>query len=275
MSDLATVVVTETAKTVIEATSGHVSAHGTVSDPVFFLWLVVPLLTALSTSQYATIRDKYYHNLFDSPIKPYMIMLYTFGVDILMSASIIFYMWNFQHPVAGERTDRYISIMALWFTLQGIKAVSSILFWVYGEYIETVIASLIGMVIIVIICIVLFFLFVFEAIATYAPGNEATPLPAILMVFVGLGYLGMAIFNGCVVGEKRRNNKREKELEVSVRSEKDQQMLRRLDDDRRNGRSEDQDYYSEGRNTGRQQQEQYYYNTNSKLNMGKSTHHTR
>lgn len=242
--DLATVVVTESVTTIAVDAANKISSQAVMTDNVFYLLLVVPLIVALGTSQYSSIRDRFYDEVFaKSRIKPYMMMLFLFAIDILVSTSLTFYIWNFKNPLTGEPTNRYVSIESIWFTTQAFKAFWSILFWTFGDYFIALIISLILMCCIDLMCLVLAGLLISEAVTVGASLPSAAAPPVLILVAFA-GYLAVTIFNGNIM--MRAN----KEIKKAKKAEKDEQMLIQLREKDRaqqqqQRRQEPQDYTEE------------------------------
>lgn len=218
---MSTAIVTE-AVTIAEvvtttAVNTLISAQSTMTDPVFYLWIVVPIVTALLATQYSTIRDRFYKNHFASPIKPFMIMIYMFLLDIMISASIIFYVWNFKNPAVGEQTSFYVSIFSFWFIIQALKAMWSVFFWTYGDYMIGQGIALGVAILMDVMCFILTGLFFSQAYSG-SSAIENSYTSGALALIVSIAYIALVIFNGLVL-------KRSMSMRVKKTSKRDAYMM--------------------------------------------------
>lgn len=215
---MSTAIVAEAVTTAeVVTTAAVISAQATMTDPVFYLWIVVPIITALLATQYSTIRDRFYKNHFESPIKPFMIMIYMFLLDIMISASIIFYLWNFKNPAVGEQTSFYVSIFSFWFIIQAMKAMWSVLFWTYGDYVIAQGIALGVAVLMNIMCFILTGLF-FSQAYTGSSAIENAYTSGALALIVSIAYIALVIFNGLVL-------KRSMSMKVKKFAKRDSYMM--------------------------------------------------
>lgn len=207
--DMTTAIVSDAVTTEVVTTAAKtiVSIQSTMTDPVFYLWIVVPVVTALLATQYSTIRDRFYKNHFESPIRPFMVMIYMFLLDIMMSASIVFYIWNFKNPAIGEPTNFYVTIFSFWFIIQGMKAIWSVLFWTYGDYVIGLGIALGVSVLMEIMCFILTGLF-FSQAYNAPSGIESSYTSGALSLIVSIAYIGLVIFNGLVLMHSIKMKKR-------------------------------------------------------------------
>lgn len=211
--DLTTNTAVETlSNEVINVASNVISAQAVSTDNSLYLWIVVPLLTVFLTTQYSTIRDSFYKNQFQSPIRPFIMAIYMGVLDIMMAAAITINIWSFRNPATGIASDLYISTACLWFIIQGIKALWSLFFWTYGAHKVAICFSLAFIVIMDLLCFILTGLF-------FGQTSNMGYVSGALTLIVSLAYIALIVFNALMLWRfPRRSTLR--------RSEQDESMIK-------------------------------------------------
>ncbi len=234
-------IATVVAETVTDVSVESVKTISTqaIGDHTFFLWLMVPVLTVMFTAHYGSIRDSFYKNHFETPVKPFMVMIFNAIVGIMKASAIIYYMWHFMNPAAGSDTDWYVSNFSLWFTIEAFFFAWGIAFWIYGGYkVGLGIALFLGIGM-NLMCFILTGFFFYRL--AYVSGA--------LTLIVSIAYLGLLVFNGLVLVRSIKTNKRASR-QMSVQ---DDFMVQD-----KNYREQQQQYYAPQNQNQNQWPKQYY-----------------
>ena len=109
-----------------------ISIQQVITNETFYAWVILAVVTTLFTSQAWTYRSEIYARLFARPVYIVGIEIGAFVADVLMAASLIYYIWNQRNPPPGQASEWYAAIYALWFTAESLKYFRVILFWRWG-----------------------------------------------------------------------------------------------------------------------------------------------
>ena len=163
-----------------------------ITNDTFLAWVLLATVAALFTTGYGNFTDDIYRRYFGRP--PYVIVfeIVAFVADVLMAASIIYYIYTQRYPVGNEASSWYAAIFGLWFAFEGLKYFWFSLFWRWGRLVAGVICAAamgVGAVIVLTVLVI-------------TTGYRASWATFGLALVAWLIYLGAVIFN-CWVAYQR------------------------------------------------------------------------
>jgi hypothetical protein len=182
-----------------------VHAQSVITSVDFFLLVLLAPLVCVVASQAWTITANFYK--FYARIawmREWGVRLFAALNDIMMSASIIYYLWNAMGPADGSETDWYVSIFAVWTIAQIFKWFTSIMFWEYGWSTVAVGFGFFGMLATEITVIALTVLFGIRQIwPSFALSLVVSILYALAVIFAG--YVFWYVFQNGGAGRRSRS----------------------------------------------------------------------